>query len=567
MPITGGTLCIARDGRTAAVADPDRDRVWLVDLQSLAVRAEIALEPGDEPGRITEDRGGRFHVALRRGGAIATIDSASAQLWSRRTVCSAPRGIDYDAQKDALHVACVDGKLVTIGVLDRTPSRALYLEPDLRDVIARDERLFVSRLRSAELLELDAHGVVIDRRAPDPFDLDSFDGLSPEARQRRTFDAKVAWRTALGPSGELWMIHQRQAVFPIDLEITPGEAPVVRLPYGGLARGRRASSCPLGILHSSITRFGPRGGARSTVFLDGALPVDLAISPEGTRVAMAFAGGGLTQVAVRGAFESEACTADLHEPGALSAIGHGQAVAVAWIDETRLAAQFREPPALVIYGSPLLTSARSISLGARLPLDRGDEIFHRAAPAGMACASCHPEGGDDGHVWQLGALGGTRRTQPLGGGLGTPLHWSGDLPDVEALVREVFVSRMGGRRLSDGEVSALAGFLGRLPAPAHGDVRDPRAAERGRALFVERGCESCHHGPRLSDERNHDVGTGEPLQTPTLLGLATRPPYFHDGRVSSLRDRFGPGHSAGHGDLGGLGERDVDDLVAFLGTL
>ncbi|MCC6875936.1 MAG: hypothetical protein IT378_16635, partial [Sandaracinaceae bacterium] len=260
VPITGGTLRIARDGRTAAVSDPDRDRVWLVDLESFAVRAEIALEPGDEPGRITEDRGGRFHVALRRGGAIATIDSASARLWSRRSVCSAPRGIDYDAQKDALHVACADGKLVTIGVLDPTPSRALYLEPDLRDVIAHEERLFVSRLRSAELLELDPDGAVIDRRAPAAFDLDALDALVPQGRPRRTFDAKVAWRTALGPSGELWMIHQRQATFPIDLEIAPGEQPMVRLPYGGLARAPHTSRCPLGILHSSITRFGPRAG-------------------------------------------------------------------------------------------------------------------------------------------------------------------------------------------------------------------------------------------------------------------------------------------------------------------
>src|SRR5690348_11882167 len=36
-PISGGTLVVLKDGRTAVAADPDRDRVWIVDLQRRAV--------------------------------------------------------------------------------------------------------------------------------------------------------------------------------------------------------------------------------------------------------------------------------------------------------------------------------------------------------------------------------------------------------------------------------------------------------------------------------------------------------------------------------------------------
>src|SRR5262245_290435 len=36
-PITGGTLLVAEDGVTAVVADPARDRVWIVDLTGRAV--------------------------------------------------------------------------------------------------------------------------------------------------------------------------------------------------------------------------------------------------------------------------------------------------------------------------------------------------------------------------------------------------------------------------------------------------------------------------------------------------------------------------------------------------
>ena len=34
----------------------------------------------------------------------------------------------------------------------------------------------------------------------------------------------------------------------------------------------------------------------------------------------------------------------------------------------------------------------------------------------LACASCHPEGHDDGQVWNFSALG-PRRTQSLAGGI------------------------------------------------------------------------------------------------------------------------------------------------------
>src|SRR5262249_37622525 len=68
-PFSGGTLLVMADGNTAAAADPDRDRVWIVDLSSLELVSEVKLQLHDEPGRLVEDSAGRVHVALRRGGA------------------------------------------------------------------------------------------------------------------------------------------------------------------------------------------------------------------------------------------------------------------------------------------------------------------------------------------------------------------------------------------------------------------------------------------------------------------------------------------------------------------
>ena len=71
--VSGGTLRVLSDGQTAVAADPDRDRVYVVDLTARAVSATVPLEAGDEPGRVIEDAAGRVHVALRRGGAVVTL--------------------------------------------------------------------------------------------------------------------------------------------------------------------------------------------------------------------------------------------------------------------------------------------------------------------------------------------------------------------------------------------------------------------------------------------------------------------------------------------------------------
>src|SRR5262245_28714799 len=52
--ISGGTLIVARDGVTAIAADPDRDSVYVVDLNAQELRHTIDFGEGDEPGRLAE---------------------------------------------------------------------------------------------------------------------------------------------------------------------------------------------------------------------------------------------------------------------------------------------------------------------------------------------------------------------------------------------------------------------------------------------------------------------------------------------------------------------------------
>src|SRR5687767_2463504 len=67
-PIAGGTLTIAEDGRTAIASDPDRDRIYVVDIPSRTIKYDIKLATDAEPGRVAVDGSSKAYVALRATG-------------------------------------------------------------------------------------------------------------------------------------------------------------------------------------------------------------------------------------------------------------------------------------------------------------------------------------------------------------------------------------------------------------------------------------------------------------------------------------------------------------------
>jgi hypothetical protein len=173
-PISGGTLLATSDGSTVIAADSDRDQLHFVDAQGMRMLHSRTLTKGDEPGRLVEDAAGRIHVVLRGARSIATLTREPESEITRREVCAIPRGIAYDVANDRLHVACAEGTLVT---LDAAPTslmatRTLDLGTDIRDVLVRDDKLYVTRFRAAELLVLNADGEVLEKRVPQSFGRD-----------------------------------------------------------------------------------------------------------------------------------------------------------------------------------------------------------------------------------------------------------------------------------------------------------------------------------------------------------------------------------------------------------
>ncbi len=95
-PLSGGTLTVTNDGKTAIVADPDRDRVLVVDLPSRSIRGTVTTSAGAEPGRSVEGEGVAY-VALRRAAQVLSVDLETGKLLASTPVCEAPRGLAFDA--------------------------------------------------------------------------------------------------------------------------------------------------------------------------------------------------------------------------------------------------------------------------------------------------------------------------------------------------------------------------------------------------------------------------------------------------------------------------------------
>jgi hypothetical protein len=452
--------------------------------------------------------------------------------------------------------------------------------------------LLVSRFRSSEVLGVDRDGNIVSRLAPAP---------RPAFRQVHrkdshgesftsepvTMTAGVAWKMVGLRPGQALLLHQRALADEVIVEQPGG--------YGG--------DCG-GIVETAVSAVGPLGWRKpSPTLAQVVLGVDLAVAPDGDRIAVVAPGNQLLTGPLGGpqlvvtssaqAFtDASTCNgrvgmrpgmgappAPPPAPDAGDALPDpvdyrqpaGQATAVAFNKRGHILVQTRQPASIQV-----LTANRQVVLSADDRSDVGLDIFHTSSGAGLACASCHPEGGDDGRVWKFLDVKGKseeRRTQNLRGGIlaTAPFHWNGDLPTLGALMAEVFVRRMSGPALDSTYLDVLGRWLDGIPALPRRPARDPGAAERGQVLFQSPalGCTSCHNGGLLTNNSTVDVGTGRPMQVPSLRGVGWRAPFMHNGCAPSLAQRFTPACGGGdkHGVTSRLSPAQLADLAAFVETL
>jgi cytochrome c553 len=224
----------------------------------------------------------------------------------------------------------------------------------------------------------------------------------------------------------------------------------------------------------------------------------------------------------------------------------------------------RKPRSIAL--TPLVDApSAAYQAGRRLFHAAGD---HRISRDGRACASCHPDGRDDGLVWSTPH--GLRQTPMLAGRAfdTAPYGWEGARSDLREHIVNTVVHRLVGTGLGDAELDALATYVTELSGPVAPARPKSPAEARGEALFQsgEVGCARCHDGAARTDKQTHDIQSGGTFDTPSLRFVGGTAPYFHDGRYPTLAALLADTDGR-MGHTGQLDEAQLGDLQAYLRSL
>jgi len=243
----------------------------------------------------------------------------------------------------------------------------------------------------------------------------------------------------------------------------------------------------------------------------------------------------------------------------------------------------------------------TIDLGGRKDYDalrRGERLFHNAQysfQGQFSCGNCHIDATFDGLEWDLEPDGfgkdivDNRSLEDLSGT--EPFKWNGGNPNMATECgprTEKFIYRsqsFDSKELADLVTYVLALPMrpnrfrlpgGELtPAQEHGKAIFERVAYKdGRPIPRENQCGFCHSGPKYTNTKLADVGSGKPtdrspmIDVPHLTNVVYSPPYLHDGSARSLEEIwtvFNPKDT--HGVTNDLTKDELNDLIEYLRTL
>lgn len=573
-PLRGGGL-VKIDARYMAAADPDGDRIVVFDATARLHHQTIELPEYAQPFRLVSD-GTSIFATLAGTQQVGRYDWETGEVLWEVSPCVEPRGLALDGSD--LHLACASGELLTLDA--ETGERLAYnwlgtRYDDLRDAVIDPTGMFVTRFRSAEVLLVDPGTLQIQdlmrpptlRETNAPFDVDEITTMAPA----------VAWKAVKRPGGGVIVLHQREELEPVLLD-PPDDAgdrgaddPVPPSPYGS---DPTQPHC-MGILHPTWTEFTAEGNViLGPVLSSPALVVDLALDPGSNRFLLAgTSNDDQLGRAVARSVDREisagqmGCVQGDPMPGG----SMGQVTSVAWGTQPVLVTR---APFTVLVGEQQVFVPEVETRPEMDAQKYGWQVFHTATDSGISCANCHPEGGEDGHVWTFERNGQieVRRTPMFGGVLKTsaPYHWDGEFDQFSDLVESIFMGRMGGSASLDLSAESMLEWLDTLPPrDAFSRHLEPADIERGKEIFEDpnHGCITCHATEQLTNNQSYDVGTGLVLQVPTLRGVGTRGPWMHDGCAETLEDRFTDLECGGTNHGGPISQSEISPLVAYLQTL
>jgi YVTN family beta-propeller protein len=633
-----GALAISADGTRLYVADADNNQLLIVDPSTRTVAKTVAV--GKEPTRVVVAADGRVFVSNSQDRSVSVIDPKTGAETKRIAVGTEPTGMAFTADGKTLLVA--NRTNATVSVVD-VPSLAVRstipTEADPSGVaVLPDGRVYVTHVRSGNVSILDKQTFTVSGSFPMTVPLSTAIVSQPRQPEQPitpvvTFNGHVliphsesdvslidtttpdvptpdkGGGGAAYAGGSDGFNFRPPVVAPAIATIDPNTNTVLAGTETGAADVKAGDAIvPATILTSngsalagpSAAVIDPGGKFLYVVHLNsnnvaiipltmseptnsssGPIPPQEATKraalPGGSNVMQLISvGAGPTGIALpREGGKGYVYNSFDHTISVIARTGNG--------DEVKQTDVFR-------VGTTSLTPEQD--LGRRLFFSAADTRMTSTAAGGVACASCHPGGREDGRTWQF--TEGPRNTPTLAGrhlGTTAPYHWDGALATMHDF-NAVITKRMGGAgdgssniasldgsALTDTDFNAMLSFLDGQAAPDNPfrDAAKPEAVANGKALFEGKAnCASCHNASsNFTDNGFHSVGTvglsetfaGGLVNTPTLHNLFATAPYLHDGSKATLRDRVRDDANGQHGHTSDLTPAEVDDLVTYLQTL
>ncbi|MEK6374272.1 MAG: beta-propeller fold lactonase family protein [Acidobacteriota bacterium] len=538
-----GTIAVTGDGRFVLTANPDSRSVSVVDAERRAVVAEVKVNGTPQTVCVAPD-GGRAYVPTREG-SLAVIDIAPPRLVQSIGIGG---GELFGAVCDGARLYVSASGASRILVFDRATLQqtgSVVTEEFPRGLAVAGGKLYVTHFRSGKLSVIDTATLAVERVIST--------GSDSNLSQSVWIDGARAWLPQTRSNSANQALLFDTTVFPI--------VAAIDLPSGlNVAKDRiaidiadRPSNMPLDLALTST--------GKMLVVNAGSDDVSVIRLSQNKAIAHLAAGSNPRGIALspdeRFAYVNNTLS------GSVTVID----VAADRVDAT--------------------IDVTTIPLAANIL--NGKRLFHTSNRAALAkdrwisCATCHFDGGADGRTWFF--RDGPRNTTALFGvGDTLPMHWSGDLDEIQDVENTIRVVQAGSGLASGAsfcepacdlnppnagrsqDLDDLAAFMRALPSPPPMPVDGP-AASRGAALFAAADCASCHSSPHFTDRAKHDVGTGggagerkgSSFDTPSLRGLAETAPYFHDGSAATLPDLL-----RRHGNAPALTDAQRGDLAEFL---
>ena len=595
------SIAISADGAELYVVNADGDSISIVDAHARTLITELALGPAptvDSSGNFTpavmpralalSSDGATLYVTGERSGRIYAIALATRAITSM-PVGSEPVGVVATA--DGIYVACTQDR--TVVKLD--PSLAIVATAHLDATpwglaVTADGKLAASLFYGP--------GAVV---------------LSPDLATRTTWTIP-----AMPARGDARLAHGEPRGF-YDLAARPGthETWLVHAVLGTDTAQpaldfERTAFPAISIVNGDAFAATLSTDAQDVIGIDGSIG-DVVSGPH----AIAFTRDGALALVVDTNSEDILAVGANRVEAALGRPlpGHMPEGIVLAPDDSVAYVDERNTGTIAVVA---LTRGATVSLASEgsiprlvadpMPTRLGQHLFYSANSDEypitknhwIACATCHMEGRSDAVTWKF-AQGPRDTPSNAGGMLGTGfLFRTADRTQVEDYWHTINVEQGGmfDPTAQGALLAALEQYVDHgIPAPVP-PATDPTQVAAGAAIFARAdvGCATCHAGPHFTDSgagnptldlagpiRLHDVGTCNPddvahqdvagharaacmFDTPSLVGVWSSPPYFHDGRAATLHDALELTRGTmGHIEV--LSATEEDALVEYLRSL